>query len=147
MPTSSTPPRYSTLPTLLKMSELKFENIGEKLVEVVPELRESYELELELWGTEQPGPHIIFGDLLNPYLISLLESPNQQILKQIFTFLEQLANHEDIQVQEVVAVTVCERLGNNPEWLSKARQYMGKTTLRFSHEIEAFWGREHPISA
>ncbi len=129
------------------MSELKFENIGEKLVEVVPELRQSYELELELWGNEQPGPHIIFGDLLNPYLISLLESHNQPILKQIFTFLEQLANHEDIKVQEVVAVTVCERLGDNPEWLLKARQYMDKTTLRFSDEIEAFWGREHPISA
>ena len=129
------------------MSELKFENIGEKLVEVVPELRQSYELELEWWGNEQPGPHIIFGDLLNPHLISLLESHNQPILKKIFTFLEQLANHEDIKVQEVVAVTVCERLGDNPEWLSKARQYMGKTTLQFSEEIEAFWGREQPITA
>ena len=129
------------------MSELKFENIGEKLVEVVPELQQSYELELEWWGNEQPGPHIIFGDLLNPYLISLLESHNQPILKQIFTFLEQLANHEDIKVQEVVAVTVCERLGDNLEWLSKARQYMGKTTLQFSQEIEAFWGREQPITA
>ncbi|CBN54228.1 MULTISPECIES: DUF7674 family protein [Kamptonema] len=129
------------------MSELKFENIGEKLVEVVPELRQSYELELKWWGNEQPGPHIIFGDLLNPYLISLLESHNQPILKQIFTFLEQLANHEDIKVQEVVAVTVCERLGDNPEWLSKVRQYMGKTTLQFSQEIEAFWGREQPITA
>lgn len=129
------------------MSEFRFENIAEKLVEVVPELQQSYELELEWWGTEQPGAHIIFGDLLNPYLISLLESHNQPILKQIFTFLELLANHEDIKVQEVVAVTVCERLGDNPEWLSKARQYMGKTTLQFSHEIEAFWGREQPITA
>lgn len=40
--------------------------------------------------------------------------------------------NKDIKVQEVVVVTVCERLGDRKEWLSKARQYMGKTTFQFS---------------
>lgn len=56
--------------------------------------------------------------------------------------MEKLANNEDIKVQEVVAVTVCERLGDRPELLKKARNYMGDTTLRFSQEVEKFLGRE-----
>ena len=125
------------------MIRITFENMAEKLIEVVPELRCQYESELEWWGDEQPGAHIIFGDVLNPYLICLLESGNQEaILARIFTFLEQLANHEDTRVQEVVAVTVCERLGDDPKCLENARRYMGNKTLSLSHEIEVFWGRE-----
>jgi len=125
------------------MKTITLDNLAIGLVEAVPELRSAYEAELEWWGDEQPGVHIIFGDIFNPYLISLLESDNQpERLKPVFNFLEELANHEDVQVQEVVAVTVCERLGDRAEWLAKARQYMGKTTLSFSQEMEAFWSRD-----
>lgn len=124
------------------MSEITFEKLTERLLEVVPELQPQYESELEWWGDEQPGTHIIFGDVLNPYLISVLKlGKHGENLQGIFTFLEKLANHEDLDVQEVVAVTVCERLGDDPELLKKARKYMGETTLRFSQEIEQFWGR------
>jgi hypothetical protein len=127
----------------VKMIGITFENMAEKLIEVVPELRCQYESELEWWGDEQPGAHIIFGDVLNPYLICLLESGNQEaILARIFAFLEELASHEDTRVQEVVAVTVCERLGDDSKVIEKARRYMGNKTLSLSNEIEAFWGRD-----
>ncbi|MBD2185315.1 hypothetical protein H6S82_09850 [Planktothrix sp. FACHB-1355] len=129
------------------MTEIKFDNLGEHLVTAIPELRSQYESELEWWGDEQSGAHIIFGDILNPYLISLLElGDREDTIKRIFAFLEQLANHEDTQIQEVVAVTVCERLGDNKNLLAKARQYMGNTTLCFSDQIEEFWGREKAIA-
>lgn len=122
------------------MEQITFENMGERLIETVPELRSTYETEADWWGDEKPGPHIVFGDVFNPYLISLLKScVNHEKLRQIFAFLEMLANHEDVRIQEVVAVTVCERLGANKECLTKARKYMGPTTLRFSKEIEHFW--------
>ncbi len=125
------------------MIGITFENMAEKLIEVVPELRCQYESELEWWGDEQPGTHIIFGDVLNPYLICLLESGNQEaIMVRIFAFLEELASHEDTRVQEVVAVTVCERLGDDSKVIEKARRYMGKKTLSLSNEIEDFWGRD-----
>jgi hypothetical protein len=128
------------------MDDIKLSNLGEKLVEVVPELQPQYLAELEWWEEEKPGIHIIFGDILNPYLISLIKldsQPSQQgTISRIFDFLEKLANHENKQIQEVVAVTVCERLGDEPDVLLKARQYMGRKTLEMSHEIERFWGRE-----
>lgn len=128
------------------MTAIAFDNLATHLVAAVPELRSQYESELEWWGAE-PGAHIVFGDLLDPYLISLLEANARPQIERIFAFLEELANHEDIRVQEVVAVTVCERLGDKAEWLTLARQYMGKKTLRFSQEIEEFWGREKAIAA
>ena len=125
------------------MKRLSYDKLSTKLIDVVPELRGEYEKERKWWGEEIPGPHIIFGDILTPHLISLLESNREKgRLERIFDFLEELANHEDAHVREVVQVTVCERLGDKKEWLEKARQYMGKATLRLSHEIEKFWGRE-----
>ena len=126
----------------------KFHNLGEKLVEAIPELRPQYEQELKWWGDEEPGPHKIYGDLLTPYLVSLLNSDAQEeILKRIFAFLEELANHEDVHVQEVVAFSVLEQLGADEQLLQKARKYMSPKTLQFSHEVEAFWGGENTESA
>jgi hypothetical protein len=125
------------------MDDIKLNNLGDKLVEAIPELQPQYLAELEWWGEDKPGVHIIFGDILNPYLISIINTDYQEeSLIRIFDFLEKLANHENKQIQEVVALTVCERLGDEPEILLKARQYMGTKTLEMSHEIERFWGRE-----
>jgi hypothetical protein len=125
-----------------EMSQLHYDNVAGALVEVLPELRAGYEAELRQWGDEPPGPHVIFGDILNPYLLDLLRSGRQEdTLRQIFQFLECLAHHEDIHIQELVAVTVCERLGDDVAALHMAHKYMGARTRQFSEEVEAFWGR------
>jgi hypothetical protein len=55
---------------------------------------------------------------------------------------ELLAHHDDVHMQELVAVTVCERLGDGRELLQKARKFMGPRTRQFSKEVEDFWGRK-----
>jgi len=54
------------------MPGLTYDNLSEKLVEAVPEIKEQYAQELRWWGDETPGQHVIYGDLLNPYIVSLL---------------------------------------------------------------------------
>ncbi len=128
-----------------KMSQSHYDNVVEALMEAVPELRVGYEAECRQGGDEPPGPHVIFGDVLNPYLLNLLSSDRQDAaLRQVFQFLEHLANHEDIHIQELVAVTVCERLGDDPKILHRAYKYMGARTRQFSDEVEVFWGRTAP---
>ena len=127
------------------ISQLHYDHVAEALVEAVPELRAAYDEERRQWGDEPPGPHVIFGDLLNPYLLTLLHTGQQKVkLRQIFAFLEELAQHEDIHIQELVAVTVCERLGDDSIALQAASRYMGARTRLFSNEVEAFWGRRDP---
>jgi hypothetical protein len=125
------------------MAEITFENMAERLIEEFPELTEKYRSVVDWWGEEVPGPHIIFGDVLNPYIITLIDSGrDDEKLKDIFKFLESLASHDDKRVQEVVMMTVCERLEYDKKLLTKARKYMGPTTRRFSEEIERFWKKK-----
>jgi len=116
-----------------------YENAADKLVESLPELKESYQAELEWWGTDRPGPHIIYGDILNPYIDRLLQAGGETGLRRVFAFLEALSQNEDARVQELVAVTVCEYLGNAPKKLQMAKRFMGPATLKISEEVERFW--------
>lgn len=123
------------------MAEITFENMSDKLVELIPSLRLKYLKELEEWDNDTPGAHIIYGNLLNPYLEILLQSEeNQSQLVEIFNFLETLANNKDVKVQEVVCVTVLEYLMDNKPLILKAKEYMGDTTIKFLHELYDFWG-------
>lgn len=123
------------------MRSMRYEDLGDVLIEAVPELGPTYESEVKDWPPGEWGAHLIYGDLLNPYLICLLDRPDQEdVLGRIFALLERLTNQDDVRIQEVVAVTVCERLGSDKARLRRAQKYMGETTLKFSHEVEAFWG-------
>lgn len=134
---------------------IPYEAISDLLVERVPEIRKAYEALLRWWGEveddledddedEGPGPHVVYGDVLNPFLIALLildeRTPQEEeCLRRIFELLEDLAHHPDVHVQEVVAFTVLERLGGDKEVLKRARPYMSEVTMQFSREVEAFW--------
>ena len=118
---------------------VSYEETSEKLLEYVPELRESYEAESRWWGSDKPGPHVVYGEVLNPYIDRLLESGDEARLGSVFAFLELLSCSADKRVQELVTVTVCEHLGTNPELLRKARRYMGPATLKHSEDVERFW--------
>ena len=121
---------------------INYGNVVRRMLQAIPEVHPFYEKEIEWSGEEEPGPHIVFGDVLNPYLIDLLKQDNQEEeLERIFSFFEEMAVSSDIKVQEVLAVTVMERLGDDPTVLKKAEKYMGPKTRMISDEIERFWGR------
>ena len=86
-----------------------YSDLSAKLVEMLPELRQWHEALLRDWGGEAPGQHIVYGDLLNPYIGVLLDSgQSSENLSQVFGLLEDLASIGDLPVQEVVEVTVPE---------------------------------------
>lgn len=106
----------------------KFRLVNEALVEAVPELRERYQEEIAAWG-EEMGPHVIYGDVLNPYLARLLDSPdepiNAEILRRVFAFLETLLANPDRDFSDVARTTVAEDLESNKRRLEHARRFMG----------------------
>lgn len=114
------------------------------LLEALPELGPIYERDQKFSG-RQFGAHVVYGDILvERFLIPLLACPTEDVatLRRIFDFLESVAATGDGYGSGVIKVTVCERLGNKKEELARARRYMGPETLKLSHEIEKFWGRE-----
>ncbi len=123
------------------MSEINESNMGVKLVEYIPELKDLYDDEIRWWNGEEPGFHNLYGDVLNPFLLDLLgnelkEKQNKQLLERIFDFLEILACLEDSYMQEVVHVTVCERLtGGSKRVQERAMTYMKPRTKEIFLEI------------
>lgn len=129
---------------------LTYETLTRTLVDAVPELGDRFETLRREWVGETPGPHVVYGDLLNPYLLQLLASPDATTeevasLHRIFAFLERLARDDDPRIQEVVSTTVIERLGSDRALLNIGRRYMGEFTRLLSNDTERFWnGEAHP---
>jgi len=120
---------------------LSYERVIDQLIYSVPELAEPYDVEMAWWKEERPGPHVIYGNLLNPYLDRLLQTGDHASLRHVFEFLERLAQSKDTRVQDLVAVTVCEHLVNEMKQLGKAKTFMGPATLKLCADIEKFWGK------
>jgi hypothetical protein len=121
---------------------ISYNDLTAELLRRFPELQAAYEQQRH-WASEETmqAPHVAYGDLLNPYLISLLESGDRpETTKRIFGFLEELANHRDLLVQQVVAVTVMEQLTDKEEWLTAAWPYMGPTSRQIAREVAEYWG-------
>jgi hypothetical protein len=120
-----------------KFKDVTFENMSDKLVEVVPALKEAYLKELAWWKGQDPGAHNIFSNtVLLPHIDSLLDSSGHDgELHIIFDFLEFLANHSDVRVQEVISVSVMECICSYPDKLRKVQRFLGPECRKFCKAI------------
>jgi len=124
---------------------MNYKTLIDEFMNDFPELIEL--AEKKPWWKEneehEPLVHIFAGDIFNPYLIEQLSvGQNEDLLNRIFEFLELMAISEDTFVKEVLTDTILERLGDDKQILEKARAFMRSNTLRMSHEVERFLGRE-----
>ncbi len=120
----------------MKNEDIHYEALSSVMVQTIPAVKAAYEKELAWWKEGKPGQHIIFNDILFPYVASLLKEGGQdQELRRIFEFLERLANHPDEHVPEVVHNSICEPLCCDEAALQKARKFMGPTMVKFCQMI------------
>ena len=122
-------------------SEINYANVAGALLTNLPELMSRYERLLADSGGEVPGPHVVYGDVLNRYIDELLQSNDGDALRVVFMFVERLADSGDVRVREVVGATVCWYFGGYPEKLAQIRLHMGPSTKQISDEIERYYGR------
>ena len=111
------------------------EDVVRKLIQLFPDLREAIKNNIE--DFPEIYLHLIFGDVFNPYLCVLLEEPqkNQEGIKKSGELLEYMANL-DVDIQEVVAFTVLERLSDSEEKFGLFYKYAGEKTRQFMNEIK-----------
>ena len=128
---------------LTKARNLWNRMVNERLFEVFPELEEPYLKELKGPGDEEPGPHTVYGELMNPHVRNLLESGDQpDALKRAFDFVEAMCGDEDKGVQEVAVVTVLEGLEWNPDWREAMSPYLGPLSTNAVRYLASFWRGE-----
>lgn len=72
---------------------MKYEELNNVLPLYFPNLKQLIDSEMD---TYRPGPHVLYGNILNPYVKMILEHEDDQAaLKQIFSFYVELAISED----------------------------------------------------
>lgn len=114
---------------------LTYSTLADRLLEVVPELRDAYNETLEWWAPDKPGPHIVYGDLLNPYLVNLLEGHGDpDALRRIFGLLEEIIGDPNEPIRSVAAASVLEYLWSEKRWREEAWNWMGPKTRSFCEE-------------
>lgn len=107
-----------------------------RFLELFPEYRASFFEHVEY--NEELLPHVFFDEILYEDLPKLIRIGREEILQKFFEFLECMLKEGDINVQEVITVTILARLGDEPDILEKSLNYMGIETRKASKEIEAF---------
>lgn len=118
---------------------MNYENLYDEFKTVVPEGSAFYEeKEEENDLDETDGQHIYFGEVVVPYIRELLKSNEDEKLKKVFAFLEEMEKDKDPKVCEVVEFTVLEQLSDNKEELEKLKPYMGPETRKALHSM-AWW--------
>ena len=124
------------------MIDLTRDNLDAELLGALPELRERYQALLQWWGEGEPGKHVVFGSVVNPFVDSLLaseENQNETTLRRVFGFLETMAISKDEVVLNVLAVTVCEHLTSDSSLLARARMFMGPFTKATVDAVQRWW--------
>lgn len=102
------------------------------LIQWVPEIAAPYEKETEWQEGDETGSHIIFGDVLVPHIIKLVEDQENESLEKIFDFIEHLLSLDDEYAEDVVVLSVIESLYYRLENFREIHLPMKeKTKLRF----------------
>lgn len=96
--------------------------------------------ETECFLDDTVGIHVFFGMSVVPYIFYVINNREDEIIRKIFCFMEQMAVCRDIKVQEVLDFTILEQLVNEGyDKFQEYKKYMGKETLQNCEKIEEYF--------
>ncbi len=112
------------------MENSQKKEILNKLVEYFPQLK--CDIDETITDFSEIYLHLIFGDVFNPYLIGLLEEPeaNKELILKSGELLEYMMMFDE-PIQEVVVVTVLERLSDDKKILFAFSKFAGDNTRQY----------------
>lgn len=112
---------------------MKADDLNRRLVRRFPALVNGYLEAKRLWGGDEPGPHVVYGDVLVPFIrTALAQSPAKDLLP-VMEFLEELSGAADGDTLDVVVTSVLEPLLDD-EHRARFEEVMGPRTRKL-------WGR------
>ena len=122
---------------------MKYTTLLKEFFQRIPECRKLYEQKAsQLLFDQETGVHIVFGVLIVPYLLELINKgkEEEELLERIFAFFEEMARSEDENVVGVLDATVLESLiDQGRDFLKIAKIYMGEETKKNCEHIELYF--------
>ena len=92
---------------------LTYDNLISSVNEIIPEVKNKYD-ELIKTGIidNEVGNHIVFGYVYVPVLSYAIKTGKKELVKNMFSFLEEMASSEDRRIVEVCDQSVLEALND-----------------------------------
>jgi hypothetical protein len=98
--------------------------------------------------TQIPGTYPLFEEILKPRVIELLDSSaDDDSLKRIFSFYEEMASSQDEEVVNLLWKSILEPLASDKQLIAKAWKYMGEKTKALAREIAILRGWQGNLPA
>ena len=122
---------------------MKYKTLLKEFFQEIPECKKLYEQKAsQLLFDQDTGVHIVFGVLIVPYLIELINEgkKEEKLLERFFAFFEKMAKSEDENVVGVLDATILESLiDQGRDFLKIAKVYMGEETKKNCEHIELYF--------
>ena len=120
---------------------MKYDELYKILKKEIPEGYSFFEVkEKENLIDETDGIHTVFGMVIVPYILHIVQNDKMLEINTIFSFLENMAICEDVKIKEVLDFTVLEQLADEGHGtLEQCKQYMGTNTLIHCEEVEKYF--------
>ena len=119
---------------------MKYEDLYDEFINLFPEDKEFFKrLEEETGAVRSIGMHIMFGLVVSPYILRLLEKEPEKA-KKAFEFIEKMETSEDERIANVADVSVLEILITEEDGgIEKIRKYLGpKSLASVTHSAQYF---------
>lgn len=119
----------------------KTKDFLEKMQEIFPSAKEEYGESIKQYG--ELLETVVIEDIFMPRILKLLleEEQNEELLKIIFDYFEEIVNENDTHLMNVFSITVLEILGNDNKILKTSQKYMGPKTLVLQKKVDKDLGR------
>jgi hypothetical protein len=119
------------------MAGLSYNALNDELAKRVPELANAVARLRQQWDDE-PGPHVVFGDLLVPYLEKAARAQARPpgVAAALELLEDMITTFDDDEIRNVAGASVLEPLSGNPEAWSALRPLMGPHTCRLADQLE-----------
>lgn len=83
--------------------------------------------------------HVYFCLVVSPYAYGLLREGNEEKLKKLFAFFEEMAKDPDAEVQGVLQFSVLENITTESKEIYKtAQKYIGPETKTFVNQVATY---------
>jgi hypothetical protein len=119
---------------------MQYETLYDDFVQLFPDnIHQLQELSKSASAEPSDGMHIMFGMVVVPFLMDLLEKKDTDKLAKAFAFFEKMAESGDSMISEVLEFTVLEDLiSRGKDVLNQCKPYMQPKTLGCCSSVEKY---------
>ncbi|MDR1101985.1 MAG: hypothetical protein LBL34_06530 [Clostridiales bacterium] len=102
-----------------------------RMIEALPQITKKYVEETEWQEKDETGSHVVYADVFVPFVYETFTTNDEVLLTKIFQFIENLIKLKDDYADEVVHLSVLEKLYYEDEIGKKQLEcFMKSETLK-----------------